>query len=1758
MADLFKNDPYFDDYNVQGSDGLTPQEKYYRILFRPSVAVQARELTQLQSILQNQITQFGKHMFKDGSMVIPGGTSLDTQYAYVKLNALSGAGADVANYYSEFLNTTITGQTSGLEAEVINVLNADTVTGDLITLYVKYINSGTDNTSTFFSVGEEIVSNALTPRSATVATDGVGYGSAFSVNDGVYFVNGIFCTVRAQTAIISKYSSQPSALVGFDIAETLVTSQHDITLNDNATGAPNYAAPGAHRYSIELTLSSKAIDSTDLENFVQLIKVEDGVVRQQVVKTDYSLLEDTLARRTFDESGNYTVRPFGIEVREHLNDGTNRGIYTSAEKDSNGDFGDETKLAIGLERGKAYVRGYEIETLATTYVPVNKSREFESDNNVAIPFNLGNYLEVDNLYGVPNVNIFPIVSLRDAPNTSGGSASGNEIGTANVRVVEHFSGTGGSSTATYRFFLFNIQMNSGQVFTSTKSLYIPGTPPCTADVVAATASLANTQYNRLIVPMPYNVIKTISDTNYSVRKHFSGTLNGSGLDSISAGTDNQFLSPYSIANYLLVVDHPTNGWTVIDIDPGVTIEATGTPVGSSLLISLGATYANAAYSIITTVYKSTASEKSKTLTNATLNVPMASAAGTVSMQKADIYQVEGIYMSAGSGTPATISDQNIIDRYTIDNGQRDNFYDVGSIRLNNSAAAPTGDILIKFKYFEHGAGDYFTVDSYVDIDYGDIPSYQSSGTNYELRDVLDFRPRKSDDGTNFVTGGGEPTEILQIGSNLRCDFEYYLARIDKIFLDGKGKFGVVEGVPALNPSVPRSPDDAMVLYEIRLNPYTFGIDAVTSTMLDNRRYTMRDIGRLEKRIKNLEYYTSLSLLEKETADLQIPDALNVDRFKNGFIVDPFYGHGVGNPKHKDYKIAVDSARGHIRPQHYTDSIRLVNDTSSTVNMVKRGDALMLPYTQVEYAKQPYASRTENVTPYLVFNWIGDAVLSPDNDDWKETTDAPEFVVDNRALFDVVDLLEAQGMFGSIWNEWQVNWTGEPVISERVVGRRTDTIETIQSTEARDGIRFALDPMAITESMGERVLDVGMIPYIRARRVCVKASRLKPNTRFYAFFENIPVSQFCKPAAFLDYAATPWDAEPNVDAVRHPDLTATDITNETNALISDANGDLELEFYIPRTASIKFRTGDRSFSLVDDSQNREGFITSGCGATYSARGLTQQVQEVSIRQPNITTEALREVSQPFVSSSRVISSVTAPGGGGGKGGFMDPLAQTFIVDTAGGIMVSKIDVFFYTIDPNIPVKMEIRTVTNGYPTNTIVPLAEKSLLLTAANVSTDASIPTTFEFDTPIYLNQAREYAIVLKSASDQFRVFISRLGENQIGTTQRISKQPTLGSLFKSQNATTWEASQLDDLKYTMYRAKFNTSTVGTVYLNNNDVPTTSIPNPIYTTSGSNIVVIEHKNHGMSAGGKVEIVSMDSTSVNGIPSSELVGQHYINNIEQDRYTITVTTAATANGNSGGIVVLTEDKKMDIFQPTVNMVRFPDTNVTWAAKLTTARSLAGTEDTYNLDSSFRPVLSNENYQLPAVHCVASSVNENLHLSGAKSFVLRGYVSTLADNVSPMIDLTRCSVITVNNRIDNPQAISGTESNSNTVLNFVDETNADDCSALARYITKKIALKESSEALKIIFAANRPDGSNIEVYYKTQSTGDDSVFDELPWISATPENVPLTNEDTSKFEDYEYLNEGMTAFKYFAVKIVMKSQNSSKVPRVKDFRAIALAV
>ena len=150
------------------------------------------------------------------------------------------------------------------------------------------------------------------------------------------------------------------------------------SLYDNAIGSSNYTAPGAHRLQIVLNLVKYSLGEITDKNFIQLLSVRSGAVQSIVTQTDYNLLENTLARRTYDESGDYVVDNFSLDIREYFQQNGNLGVYgQDAFGLVNGLELQEAKekLVASIGPGKAYIKGYEIVNKETKYLTINKARE---------------------------------------------------------------------------------------------------------------------------------------------------------------------------------------------------------------------------------------------------------------------------------------------------------------------------------------------------------------------------------------------------------------------------------------------------------------------------------------------------------------------------------------------------------------------------------------------------------------------------------------------------------------------------------------------------------------------------------------------------------------------------------------------------------------------------------------------------------------------------------------------------------------------------------------------------------------------------------------------------------------------------------------------------------------------------------------------------------------------------------------------------------------------------------------------------------------------------------------------------------------------------------------------------------------------------------------------------------------------------------------------------------------------------------------
>ena len=464
--------PYYDDFDSE--------RNFYKVLFKPGYPIQARELTTLQSILQDQVKSFGSHIFKEGSVVIPGNIAYDGNFNSVKLNP-TNFGVDISLYIDKFIGKKITGQISGTTAIIQFVALPDGENVEDLTIYVKYLDS--DNNFQFnpFEDGESLVAeenitygnttiNAGTPFASLIPLNATSVGSSASIGDGIYFIRGYFVNVSKQTIILDNYTNTPSYRVGLKIDELILNAGDDSSLYDPSKGFTNYAAPGADRFKIDLTLTKKLISDINDTDFVELLRVENGKIKIIEQKSQYDIIKDYMAERTYDESGDYTVEPFNLSVNNSLNDRLgNNGLFFNTEITEQKNTPSEDLMCLKISPGKAYVRGYDIEKISTTIIDVDKPRDTKSIPNVNIPFEMGNIIGVNNVSGAPKPKY--AIDLYNQLNSTG-----SIIGNARVYSFSLTDAAYSNDTTNWDLYLYDIQTYTTLVLNSTiSSTELPAT-----------------------------------------------------------------------------------------------------------------------------------------------------------------------------------------------------------------------------------------------------------------------------------------------------------------------------------------------------------------------------------------------------------------------------------------------------------------------------------------------------------------------------------------------------------------------------------------------------------------------------------------------------------------------------------------------------------------------------------------------------------------------------------------------------------------------------------------------------------------------------------------------------------------------------------------------------------------------------------------------------------------------------------------------------------------------------------------------------------------------------------------------------------------------------------------------------------------------------------------------------------------------------------------------------------------------------------
>ena len=1296
MTTQFNYDPYFDDFDEDNN--------FMRVLFRPEYGVQARELTQLQTILSNQIEKFGNHIFKSGSPVIGGKISLDDTANYLILNTQYN---NIDIEVTDFLGKTVISYvgTQSVRAKVIAV---DTSTGSPI-LILKYLSGNKFAADDEIKLYGQNIFAKVAPLTSTVTPYGRSYMA--SLQEGVYYFKGQFVKVTPQFLIVELFhrigygtatiNKKPSYKIGIEFDDLVIDEIDNTTLLDPAQGAFNYQAPGANRYKVATYLSKRTIDSSDQSTFFEILRLVDGVKTKEIDYPIYSEIEKMLARRTYDESGNYTVDPFVISLEE-------------------GDSANGTFNAI-LDPGKAYVGGYDFQTVAPTTIEVNRARQTATVSDYDIPTNYSSSIVLDTVQGLLDIPTFPELDIHCVPianinvSTTNGytstkigslkashirynDATNSDIGTTHsftvnvfdvnstpitgttqssgssntvIKFPTNFSSSMGDNAYANMYFritdaggagiapirIINSSASSKTITLESALPFIPASNTFSIDsdfkvakaVINRTGASINFAGNlnsdskdasgfsyineptrsSLIFDLPYEAIKggTITNMDLYARKIYSNkvsggdgiiTINTEGTDTFPfAGTPGVISDSLILPNIICMIRPDSASNLTSGITPNTALSLANnyfsvTALSStSIQINLNTPSVRADFIIKSKINNSELSSTgairgkqmipltngadlhakvpyefggANTLESSNTGVTtVVSSIGTVyqdiggtyfdqvasltdlktpgkvvSLQVPDVYEIiritdsKSLYANVTTAM-LTNSAYDVTDYYEFNNGQKKTHYDHATIKLKRGYSSPTGKIYVQYRYFKHISAPspqidgFFTVDSYLktgsNVSYDEISKFTNKEDSKltSLRSAFDFRPTRAIGGSS-LSGAVNPDPDSVITSS----FEYYMSRIDQLVVKPSREFSIIEGKSAVSPTPPPIGDNDMLIYTINIPAYTESVKEIRVDFKNNRRYTMQDIGAFENRIKQLEYYVSLSTLEKNTASTKVLDANGLERSKYGILVDNFTTtdtQATYTDVGYDNRCLIGNSQLTPASLMRTFKLKLIESAcSGSFKIVGTNEKklLIVNYSTTQFAAQPYATKSVGVASALFANFLGTMKLFPefsgDVDTGKTArvtlnsmqgmegafnfiNDAFKYISDkNKKWADDKDSPFAKTIDSKWYQTKHIDTTQKNVVLKKghifrggsgvsIFGNTQTSGDEVWLSQGAELQQKQLTTSSSEVETGTFVTDLAIQPYIKPRQLLFNAQGLRPNSTYYNFFDGVRVDNF---------------------------------------------------------------------------------------------------------------------------------------------------------------------------------------------------------------------------------------------------------------------------------------------------------------------------------------------------------------------------------------------------------------------------------------------------------------------------------------------------------------------------------------------------------------------------------------------------------------------------------------------------------------------------
>jgi hypothetical protein len=970
---------------------------------------------------------------------------------------------------------------------------------------------------------------------------------------------------------------------------------------------------------------------------------------------------------------------------------------------------------------------------------------------------------------------------------------------------------------------------------------------------------------------------------------------------------------------------------------------------------------------------------------------------------------------------------------------------------------------------------------------------------------------------------------------------------------------------------------------------------------------MRDIGVLKDRIVNLEYYASLSLLEKSAIDLQILDENGLNRFKNGIFVDTFSSHDLGDISNPNYKIIIDPKEKSIRPAF--TSISLYYDYLSGSNVVKTGDLITLPYSNVAMIDQTAVTSFRNVE-LSSYRFLGNIYMEPNTDVWVDTDALP----DNQIIIGPgTDNLPQSSV---TWNDWQTTVVGyivDPITKglsaqgplpnggtlnnlssiglkeSRLIANANsprDQRVTLISDVSRVGTEYSYTLEEDVQRQGQKLLDVSLVPYIRSQTIKINGKGLKANTKLFVYFDGEPMSQYVTPLSASQYDLWP--------------LNVTSLT-EGDTLSSDADGETYFALRLPEEK--RFRVGTKEVVITDSPTNSIDASTYA-KSYFVAQGLVQQKQDTVLTTRKVV-ELQKSISSQVSRQTKVL-------------GFIDNAscsAYSFIPkapDGEDGVFMTSVDIYLQAKHPTLGIWVEIREMDNaGGITRNQVPFSEVWIPSSELVVSDDASVAQKIVFPSPVFVYNNVQYAFVIHTIglNPDTYIWISRLGENDINTGTSVNSRPLTGTFYTTNNNLNWDIVPDVDLKITFYRAAFQTNITGQAIIGNKPTERLTLANVTSSltnygeafignyrmnlTGNTASIALTDVLIGANSGANSTIINVDSTIYTVANTQYVTGERvevfYGSNLVSKGITSVVTDITSAKGVISKYKVSDLGIKADIISSNGNFYVGDTITGTQSGNSATVEainnirySLIDFEPSYirlnktgvqfemsttsntGVVGSYVGINENNNYYFDDEKSVLSRTDEVANISGDRSNKVRISLSSASEYASPVIDLGRTHTIYVDNIIN---------------ANVTNENVASSGALTNKYISKVVTLDDGQDAedILVVLTSYRPPTTDVKVWIKLLNGEDSDIFNTREWVELDKQDEGIFSSLANKenFREFSYNlpassltgpngevqytnSQGIvfTGYKYFAVKIGLLGTNSAVVPRVADLRVLAL--